>query len=185
MVDVLQPVELRPPGDLGVVLRRPRRDEAAAALAMLTDPEVAQWNAAPLVVDLPSARAWCERGADWSAGGHATFSIVHAAGGDYLGNISVFDLDLEQGVGSVGYRVAPGHRRRGIATAALATVRDWVFTDVGLVRLQLFHAVPNEGSCRVAQRCGFALEGVLRSASVFGDGRRYDEHLHARLPSDP
>ena len=72
-----------------------------------------------------------------------------------------------------------------MATAALEAVRDWVFADVGLVRLQLFHAVLNVASCRVAERCGFTLEGVLRSGSVFGDGRRYDEHLHARLVTDP
>lgn len=180
---MIEPVELKA-GDGSLRLRPPHRREADGALAMLTDADVAQWNPAPLVVDLPSARAWCERGADWSAGGHATFSIFDAVG-DYAGNISLFDLDLEQAVGSVGYRIAPRHRSRGIASAALAAVRDWVFSDVGLMRLQLFHAVPNVASCRVAERCGFALEGVLRSGSVFGDGERYDEHLHARLATDP
>ena len=181
---MIEPVELTA-REGALVLRPPHRREAAAALAMLTDPDVRQWNPAPLVVDLPSARAWCDRGADWTTGGHATFSIIEAAGGSYVGNISVFDVDLEHAVGSVGYRVAPAHRSRGVASAALATVRDWVFADVALVRLQLFHAVPNAASCRVAERCGFALEGVLRSGSVFGDGERYDEHLHARLASDP
>ena len=181
---MIEPVELTAGGGR-LLLRPPRDHEAAAALVMLTDADVAQWNPAPLVVDLPSARAWCERGGDWGTGGHATFSIIEVASGSYAGNISVFDLDLEQAVGSVGYRVATEHRAKGVATAALATVRDWVFADLGLVRLQLFHAVPNEGSCRVAERCGFALEGVLRSGSVFGDGRRYDEHLHARLADDP
>ena len=184
MANVVERVELRS-DDGGLLLRPPRRTEAAAALAMLTDPEVAQWNPAPLVVDLAASRAWCDRGADWSVGGHATFSILVADRGDYAGNISVFDLDLEQAVASVGYRIAPAHRRRGIATAALATVTAWALRDVRLERLQLFHAVPNIGSCAVANRCGFALEGTLRSASVFGDGRRYDEHVHARLASDP
>ena len=181
---MVEPVELRA-ADGALRLRPPRPQEAAAALAMLTDPDVAQWNAAPLVVDLPSARAWCERGADWASGGHATFSILDAATGEYAGNISVFELDLEQSVASVGYRVAPAQRGRGVAAAALAAVRDWVFADVGIVRLQLFHAVPNVASCRVAERGGFLLEGVLRSASIFGDGERYDEHLHARLVTDP
>ena len=184
VANVIEPVELHERA-AGLLLRPPRRDEAPAALAMLTDADVAQWNPAPLVVDLPSARAWCERGADWAGGGHATFSIVDDATGDYLGNISVFDVDLEQAVGSVGYRVARAHRGRGVASAALAAVRDWAFADVRLVRMQLFHAVPNAPSCRVAERCGFTLEGVLRSGSVFGDGARYDEHLHARLATDP
>ena len=181
---MIEPVELVTV-DGALALRRPHGGEAAAALAMLTDPEVATWNPAPLVVDLASARAWCERGADWTAGGHATFSIIEVAGGGYVGNISLFDVGLEQAVASVGYRIAPSHRGRGFATTALATVRDWVFADLAIVRLQLFHAVPNAASCRVADKCGFDLEGVLRSGSVFGDGERYDEHLHARLASDP
>ena len=184
MANVIEPVELTA-GDGALVLRPPHPREAAAALAMLTDAETRQWNPAPLVVDLPSARAWCERGADWAGGGHATFSIVDAESSDYVGNISLFDVDLEQAVGSIGYRVAPQHRSRGVATAALRAVRDWVFADLGLVRVQVFHAVPNAPSCRVAAKCGFAFEGVLRSGSVFGDGERYDEHLHARLATDP
>lgn len=181
---MIEPVELEAGGG-AYVLRPPRTDEAPAALSMLTDPEVVQWNPAPLVVDLATAGAWCERGANWAAGGHATFSIIDAPSGEYAGNISVFELDLEQAVGSVGYRVATRHRRRGVATAALTAVRDWVFAEVGLQRLQLFHAVANVASCAVAERGGFALEGVLRSSSVFGDGLRHDEHLHARLAGDP
>jgi RimJ/RimL family protein N-acetyltransferase len=183
VANVIEPVELTA-AEGALLLRPPRRAEAAEAMAMLRDAEVAQWNPAPAVVDLPSARAWCDRGADWAAGGHATFSIVVASTGAYAGNISLFEVDFEHAVGSVGYRIAAQHRRRGVATAALAAVRDWAFRDVRLERVQLFHAVPNHGSCVVAERCGFLLEGVLRSGSVFGDGERYDEHLHARLATD-
>ncbi|HUP84066.1 MAG TPA: GNAT family protein [Acidimicrobiales bacterium] len=184
MGNVLETVELSADGGR-LILRPPRRAEAAAALAMLTDPDVVLWNPAPLVVDVVSARDWCDRGSDWAAGGHATFSIVVTATGEYAGNVSLFDVDLTQGVGSIGYRVAPGHRRRGIATAALAATTAWALGDLRLFRVQVFHAVENEASCAVATRCGFALEGVLRSGSVFGDGLRHDEHLHARLACDP
>lgn len=181
---MIEPVELPAAGG-ALTLRAPRRSEAAAALALLRDPDVALWNPAPLVVDVLSARDWCDRGADWAAGGHATFSIVVTDTGAYAGNISLFDVDLEHGVGSIGYRIAPEHRLRGVATAALGAVTAWALSDVRLFRVQLFHAVENEGSCAVANRCGFALEGLLRSGSVFGDGLRHDEHLHARLACDP
>ena len=186
MANVVEPVELTSE-DGRLLLRPPRRSEAAAALSMLRDPDVALWNPAPAVVDVASARDWCDRGADWAAGGHATFSIVDATDpSTYLGNVSLFELHLDpaHAQGSIGYRVAPAHRRKGVATAALRTATAWAFRDVRLFRLQLFHAVDNRSSCSVAERGGYQLEGVLRSGATYGDGLRYDEHLHARLAND-
>ena len=43
------------------------------------------------------------------------------------------------------------------------------------------HAVANPASCRVAEKAGFRLEGVLAQSHRYGDGVYHDEHLHARL----
>ena len=67
----------------------------------------------------------------------------------------------------------------------VAAVTQWSFAQRGLVRIQLEHAVPNIGSCRVAARAGFVLEGTLRSASRDGLGARHDDHVHGRLATDP
>ena len=40
-------------------------------------------------------------------------------------------------------------------------------------------------TCRVATAAGFALEGVARQSYRYPDGLFHDEHLHARLASDP
>jgi RimJ/RimL family protein N-acetyltransferase len=186
MANVVEVVALTS-DDGRLLLRPPRRSEAAAALALLTDPDVAQWNPAPAVVDVTSARDWCDRGADWAAGGHATFSVLDAADpSTYLGNISLYEIDLDpaHAQASIGYRIAPAHRGKGVATTALRTVTEWAFRDVRLFRIQLFHAVDNPASCAVAERGGYRLEGVLRSGTTYGDGLRHDEHLHARLASD-
>jgi RimJ/RimL family protein N-acetyltransferase len=166
-------------------LRPPRVEEAADSLTMMLDPDVRQWNPAPLVVDEPSARAWLERGGDWSAGDHATFSVVEPDTGRFLGNVSLHRIDREQLWGAVGYRVAPWARGRGLATAALAAVAGWSFASLGLARLEVCHAVANPASCRVAERAGFLLEGTLRQALLHADGLRYDEHVHGRLATDP
>jgi RimJ/RimL family protein N-acetyltransferase len=169
----------------GLWLRPPSVDEADDALAMLLDPETVRWNPAPLVADLDSARAWCQRGADWSDGSHATFSVLDLATARLLANVSVHEIDADHATASIGYRVAPWARGRGVATAALVAVTEWAFTTLGLARIQLFHHVANPASCRVATKAHFLLEGTLREASVGPDGTREDEHLHARLASDP
>jgi RimJ/RimL family protein N-acetyltransferase len=166
-------------------LRPPHPREAADALAMLADPLTRRWNDAERVVDLDTAREWCERGADWSDGTHATFSVLDATTGRLAGNVSLWQIDLEKSRSAwVGYRTAPWARGRGVATTALLAVTGWAFGGLGVERISLPHTVGNDASCRVAEKAGYLLEGVMRGAWREPDGTRLDEHLHARLASD-
>lgn len=143
-----------------LILRPPRVQEAAQALQLLSDPDVALWNPAPAVTDHGTAVAWCQRGADWSSGHHATFSIVGSSEDRLLGNVSLFAIDTEQATAQIGYRVVPAARGRGVATAALRAVSEWAFADRLLLRIELHHAVDNVAACRVAVKAGYALEGT-------------------------
>ncbi len=166
-------------------LRAPDDGDAGPALALMTDPETARWNAAASVVDLESARTWCAGLADRSGGQHASWIIADRDSDMMLGAVSIHSINPVQRDAEIGYRVMPAARGRGVATEAVAAASAWAFDNLGLVRIELAHAVPNEASCVVAVRCGYQLEGRMRQSFVYGDGRRYDEHLHARLASDP
>ena len=166
-------------------LRPPAEAEAADALAMLRDPDVVRWNPAPQVADLETARAWCRRGADWSDGTHATFSVLDATTGRLLGNVALWRVDLaDQRSAAIGYRTAPWARGQGVAPAGVDAVSRWAFAALGVERIELPHAVANPASCRVADKCGYRLEGTLRQGYRDAHGTRHDEHLHARLAAD-
>ncbi len=106
--------------------------------------------------------------------------------GELLGAVQYAIIDEEFAHGSVGYWLMPHARGRGLASAALIRSCPMMFDRLGWYRIELSHAVENERSCAVARRAGFAAEGVLRSAMVYPvDERRSDEHLHARLRTDP
>jgi len=159
-------------------LRPPRPDDAALALIMLQDRLTAQWNPAPVVVDEASARAWCRRGADWTGGGHATWTVADEHD-RLVGNVSIFGIDrTDQRSALIGYRTAPWARGRGVASGAVTAATAWAVRDLGLERLELAHAVDNVASCRVAEHCGYQVEGTLRSRYRDPAGRRWDEHLH-------
>jgi len=89
-----------------------------------------------------------------------------------LGGGSVYGIDLQQGRAAVGYWVAPAARGRGLATRATLLMARWAFDVLGVARLELTCGPDNEASQRVAERCGFTREGVLRSHMPFKGGRR-------------
>lgn len=167
-----------------LLLRHHIAADAEEALAMMQDVETRRWNPAGRVIDLPSARLWCAENADWTDGTHATFAFVDAGSGRYAGSVSVHSIDQEHADAEIGYRTAPWARGRGFAGEAVTAASAWAFQNLDLVRIELVHAVANAASCAIANRAGYLAEGVLRQSFVYGDGVRYDEHLHARLASD-
>jgi RimJ/RimL family protein N-acetyltransferase len=168
-----------------LLLRPPMVTDAPAAWVMLSDPDTRTWNPAGSVVDVDSAARWCAELADWSGADHATWSVVDRQTHTFLGSVSVHSINPIQADAEIGYRVSPHARGRGIAVEAVTAATAWAFDNLSLVRIEIAHAVANPASCTVALRAGYPIEGLLRQSFVYGDGRRYDEHLHARLASDP
>ena len=93
-------------------------------------------------------------------------------------------IDREGRTVELGYVVAPEARGRGVASAALQELGRWAFDELGAERLELLISVENHASQRVATRCGYRLEGVLRQMYV-KPGLREDTQLWSRLRSDP
>lgn len=100
-----------------------------------------------------------------------------------LGGSSVYGIDLEQGRAAVGYWVAAAARGRGVATHATLLMARWAFDVLGVARLELTCGPDNEASQRVADRCGFTREGVMRSHMPFKGGRR-DTVMFSLLPDE-
>ncbi|WP_233558821.1 GNAT family N-acetyltransferase [Micromonospora radicis] len=167
----------------GLLLRGWRDADAPAALDAFGDPAIALWNPQGEGLDLAAARRWVRRRADWSAGDHVCLAIADPDDpAALLGSVSLHRI--HQGDASIGYWTVPAARGRGLASAAVSRLTAWAFADLGIERIELCHAVANVASCRVAQRAGYPAEGTLRQSHRYGDGRRHDEHLHARLATD-
>ena len=182
-----------PPGPLhGLRLRPWRADDVRDLDAIVdgrNDPEFRRWNTPTHpFADRAGAERFVRAQAVARAEGTGMLFCVCEEGGDApLGQVGLQRIDRAVRLSRVGYWVLPAARGRGVATRALDLVARWAFTDLGLHRLELGHAVGHEASCTVARRGGFRYEGTLRG-SMFAAGRRdafRDAHLHARLASDP
>jgi RimJ/RimL family protein N-acetyltransferase len=118
----------------------------------------------------------------WADGTITNFAIADAGMREAIGSIGVRWLEPEQGVGEVGYWVAPGARGRGVCTRALRLVSRWALADCDLERLQLRADEQNPASRKVAENAGFTQEGVLRSSRYNARlGRRVDFVMYSLL----
>lgn len=176
--------------ELDDVVLRPfvASDEDAVAEA-LRDPGILRWTAGTAVIRAPAdkrARRWLEPRIDGWAHGNAIFAIADVANDQVLGNVSLRDVHRVPDQAVAAYWVSPLARGRRLGARALDAAARWGFAGDGLRlhRISLDHSLINEGSCHVALRAGFQLEGVMRDYYVEPTGKRHDSHLHARLATD-
>ncbi len=93
-------------------------------------------------------------------------------------------FDAEGNQGEIGYVTVREARGRGVAQRALRLVTDWALDSAGLERVELHIDPENPASIRVAERCGYVHEGVLRSL-YFKEDMRSDTVIYSLLPGDP
>jgi RimJ/RimL family protein N-acetyltransferase len=168
----------------------------AAVAAALGDPEVIRWT--PTRQGVPAsrfdpvaeAREWLERRAlTWADGTAYGFAVLagDAPGARPVAHVAVRDLGPGRTEGEVGYWTLPGARGRGVAPRALEALTGWVLGPRGpasaaaVLRITLRHQADNTASCRVAEKCGYALDGILPPLPPMfpGEGHR---HVRARRP---
>ena len=151
---------------------------------LLADPELQRFTRVPVPVPADFARTWLGGYEDGRrTGTKEAFAIVDG-GGDLLGLCMAPRIDSDTATAELGYAVAPASRGKGVATEALRLLTEWAFAELELHRLELLISVDNVASKRVAERCGYVKEGVLRS-HYLKPGVRVDTEIWSRLATDP
>jgi RimJ/RimL family protein N-acetyltransferase len=169
-----------------VVLLRPCREaDVPGLVAAFSDPVMQRfsWRTAPYTET--DARDWFAEQEEAHLRGEALhFALAAPDDQDVvLGGVSLQEVRLDRGCAAVGYWLAPAARGRGAATHAVRLLARWAFAGLGLARLELTCGPGNEASQRVAGRCGFSREGLLRSHVPFKGARR-DSVIYSLLPGE-
>jgi len=174
-----------PPLADGEVLLRPfDRDDEAALVEALRDPEIPRWTSIPSPYRDRDAREYVARAErERRAGRELGLAIVERARGALLGGIGLV-MDAPQGRAEIGYWVAAGARRRGVGSRALRLLSRWALEALAVGRVEVLAHPANEPSQRLAEAAGFTREGLLRSYRV-RKGRREDLVMFSLLPEDP
>ena len=98
-----------------------------------------------------------------------------------VGSIGVFrGQNIHRRTGELGYYVAEPWWGRGICTGAVDQICKFIFARTDLLRIYAEPFARNAASCRVLEKAGFQLEGILRRNAV-KNGEVLDMKLYARV----
>lgn len=163
-------------------LRPWRLSDARAVLAAFSDPDIVRWHTRSMQT-LEQAEEWIEDSHNaWTKEQASGWAIVDVTDESVLGRCALYP-ELTHGNAEISYWILPSARGRGVAARAAIAATRWGH-GFGLHRIGLEHSTLNVASCAVANRAGFAAEGIKRQSGIHADGV-HDMHLHSHIATDP
>lgn len=120
----------------------------------------------------------------WAEESGCAFAVADNDTGALLGSVGVPFIDYAAAQATVGYWVAPHGRGRGIATAGLMALSEWLFTHLGLASVLLLIEDHNAASVAVARKAGFEQQGSVVSYD-FGERTLTFTHWVRYRPAEP
>ena len=112
---------------------------------------------------------------------YENFAFAIAAGDQVLGSIGIFRCgNIHFRTAELGYYVGRRYWGQGVGTSAVRQACSYVFQKTDILRIFAEPFAKNSASCRVLEKAGFQLEGVLRSNAV-KNGEIRDMKMYALL----
>lgn len=101
-----------------------------------------------------------------------------------VGRSGLHKIDWDIPKFEIGYWARSCHAGKGYITEAVSAITAFAFDVLAARRVEIRMDDRNERSWRVAQRCGFDLEGILRNSSRRVAGQLRDTRVYAKVRPD-
>lgn len=118
---------------------------------------------------------------NWDGGTEYEFTIF-ALSGEYIGAVGLNQMNVQHNFANLGYWVRESQQGHGYATDAAKLLANFGFQILHLNRIEIVVAEENMPSRRVAEKCGAALEGVLRNRLSIKGGL-YRAAMYSLVPN--
>lgn len=145
--------------------------------------ELAQWM--PWAVARPTveqSEANCrEAQAKWHARQILDFCFLRKDDQSLVGRGGLHTIDWSIPKFEIGYWIRTSSAQRGYATEATLALVDLARDLLGAKRLEITSDARNAPSRRVAEKCGFELEGILRQSRRDTSGALADSCMYSRV----
>lgn len=98
-----------------------------------------------------------------------------------VGSIGVFrNQNIHSRTAEMGYYIAEPFWGRGLGTSAVKQISDYIFEHTDIIRIYAEPFAHNQASCRILEKAGYQLEGVLRQNAV-KNGKILDMKMYALI----
>jgi RimJ/RimL family protein N-acetyltransferase len=172
-------------GNRPALVLRPWRDQDIPDLiSIYSDPVMSASVRKPIRTQEDARRWLAVQQQGWADGRRLSLAVRYAdaadAPGPAVGNVVLTGYTAGAESAEIGYWTAPAARGRGVASGAVEALTAWAFDSfgpAGLQRIELLHQVNNLPSCRVAQKSGYVLTGIIPADPPAFPA---DGHLHTR-----
>lgn len=121
---------------------------------------------------------------EWQSRKLFIFGIWEKGSERFVGEAYLANPDWQVPCIELGYFVTKDNTGRGYAIEAAQATIQYAFERLGVVRVELQCAADNIASQRVAERCGFTLEGRQRQRQHKKDGTLVDRLWYGLLRYD-
>jgi RimJ/RimL family protein N-acetyltransferase len=147
-------------------------DDAIVLYEMWSDPEHHLLaNDTPMLVEsLAARRARLEKSQAEPDVSNARFTAETIADGTVIGACGLSRLDAFNQFGHLGISLLPAARSRGYGREMVRLLCHYGFRFRNLHRIELETLATNTAMRKLAESCGFVLEGIQREQAYDGDG---------------
>jgi RimJ/RimL family protein N-acetyltransferase len=155
-----------------VRLRPMVADDATVLYEMWSDPEhhMLTSDSPMLIESLAVRRAQLERSLAEPDATRARFTAETIADGTVIGSCGLWGLDSYNQFGHLGISLLPAARARGYGRDMVELLCRYGFRYRNLHRIELETLATNAPMRKLAENCGFVLEGIQREQAYDGDG---------------
>lgn len=122
-----------------------------------------------------------ETRAKWLAREALDFTWFRKSDGEFVGRGGLHTIDWSIPKFEIGYWVRTSFARQGYCTEGTTALVAFARDALGARRLEIGSDARNTPSRRVAEKCGFTLEGILRQARRDNAGELSDACVYARV----
>jgi RimJ/RimL family protein N-acetyltransferase len=148
-------------------LRPLRERDVDDLFGLFADPDVMRYWSSPAFHERAQAERLIEevrRG--FASRAFVQWGIARRADDVVLGTCSLFRIEPVHRRAEIGFALRRLDWGRGIASEAVATVVQFAFGSLGLIRIEADVDPRNDRSIRLLERLGFEREGYLRSRYI-------------------